>query len=59
MVALTFEDANNNINTGSGVLISTNTVLTAAHNLFNKKLNAENKDFKIYIGANGIGDEYY
>lgn len=58
MVALTFLDAKKKMNTGSGVLISRNVVLTTAQNIFNKELNAENTDFKIYIGADGVAEEY-
>ena len=59
MAAITFLDANNNINTGSGVLISRNIVLTAAQNIFNKELNAENTNFKIYLRAKGEAEEYH
>lgn len=44
--------------TGSGVLISKDTVLTAAQNIFDKGLQTEYTDFKIYIGANGVAQEY-
>lgn len=58
-VALTFLDANKNINTGSGVLISKNAILTAAQNIYNKELNAENTNFRIYIDVNGVVEEYH
>jgi V8-like Glu-specific endopeptidase len=38
---------------GSGVLISKNLVLTAAHNIYDKDYNFEYSDFKVYLGANG------
>lgn len=59
MVALTFLDANKKFNSGSGVLISRDTVLTAAQNIFNRELKAENTDFKIYVGASGVAEEYH
>lgn len=49
MVALTFLDTNKKAKTGSGVLLSRDIVLTAAQNIFNRELNAENTDFKIYV----------
>ena len=47
------------IKAGSGVLISRDTVLTAAHNIFDPICNAENSGFKFYLGANGVGEEYH
>lgn len=52
-------DANKKFNSGSGVLISRDTVLTAAQNIFNRELKAENTDFKIYVGASGVAEEYH
>lgn len=41
------------------MLISKDAVLTAAHNIFEKRYNSENTDFKFYLGADGVGEEYY
>ncbi len=44
---------------GSGVLISKNLVLTAAHNIFDhdyKEL--KTKEFKFYMGAYGLVDKF-
>ena len=41
------------------MLLSKDTVLTAAHNIFDKKYMSENSDFKLYIGANGLAFEYH
>jgi V8-like Glu-specific endopeptidase len=44
---------------GSGVLISRDLVLTAAHNLYDKDVGQENEVFKFYIGASGTAEKYY
>ena len=59
MVALTFLNAHKAISAGSGVLVSRDIILTAAHNIFDKELKSENTNFKIYIGANGTAEEYH
>ena len=43
----------------SGVLISKGTLLTVAHNIFAIELQAENSNFKFYLGANGVAEEYH
>jgi V8-like Glu-specific endopeptidase len=44
---------------GSGVLISRDLVLTAAHNLYDKEQKKENDDFKFYLGAQDTVEKYY
>jgi V8-like Glu-specific endopeptidase len=44
---------------GSGVLISRDLILTAAHNLYDKDLRKENEEFKFYLGACGTAEKYY
>jgi hypothetical protein len=44
---------------GSGVLISRDLVLTAAHNLYDKDVGKKNEVFKFYIGASGTAEKYY
>ena len=44
---------------GSGVLISKNIVLTAAHNIYNRVQGYENTAFKVYFGADGTAKQYY
>lgn len=58
-MALTFLDKYKRIKAGSGVLISKDLVLTAAHNIFDPICYSENSSFKIYIGANGVGEIYH
>jgi V8-like Glu-specific endopeptidase len=41
------------------VLISKNILLTAAHNIYDKKYNCENSNFKFYVGAFGVTDIFY
>lgn len=57
--ALTFLSRHRIPGSGSGVLISEDTILTAAHNIFDRKLKADNIGFKFYIGADGEAEEYY
>ena len=52
--ALIFLNTDGQMGFGSAVLISENLVLTAAHNVFNRKLKAENGDFRFYIGVEGV-----
>ena len=59
MVALTFLNANKASHAGSGVLVSKDIILTAAHNIFDKKKMTEHTDFKVYIGACGTAEEYH
>lgn len=35
-------------------MISSNLIITAAHNVYNKTDKADNKNFKFYQAANGI-----
>lgn len=44
---------------GSAALISEDTILTAAHNLYDKKMRSLNSQFKFYIGADGVAERYY
>jgi V8-like Glu-specific endopeptidase len=44
---------------GSGVLISRDLILTAAHNFYDKDLRKENGGFKFYLGACGTAEKYY
>lgn len=44
---------------GSVTLISNNLILTCAHNLYDKLRNSENSDFKFYIGADGVAEEFH
>jgi V8-like Glu-specific endopeptidase len=48
IVALTFLTPYKQYAVGTGFLISANLVLTAAHNLYEKRYNLENEDFKLY-----------
>ena len=59
MVALTFLNVHKKLGAGSGVLISRDIILTAAHNLYEKRLKCRNSDFKVYVGANGEAEEYH
>jgi V8-like Glu-specific endopeptidase len=51
--ALIFYIKNKGPGCGSGVIVSKNLVLTAAHNIYDKDYDCENTDFKFYLGANG------
>ena len=45
---------------GSGILLSKNIVLTAALNCFDKKINSEHTNFKIYFGEkDGMTSKYF
>jgi V8-like Glu-specific endopeptidase len=57
--ALTFRDRYNRFLAGTATLISPNTILTAAHNVYDKKYSEYSKDFKSYLGACGEVEEYY
>ena len=57
--ALTFLNLHKQLQAGSGVLISRDIVLTAAHNPYAKNLKYENKGYKFYLGADGVAEEYY
>jgi V8-like Glu-specific endopeptidase len=59
MVALTFLDGMRRPCVGSGVLISPNLVLTAAHNVYDKEYKCEHDCFKVYQGADGVTEKYY
>ena len=48
-----------NMGNGTGTLISSNIVLTTAHNLYNRNTGEFYYDFKFYPGANGVLEEYY
>lgn len=54
MVAITFMNKYKQSLAGSGVLLTKNMVLTAAHNIYDKSYNQENTDFRFYVGVNGI-----
>lgn len=56
---MVFRTKYNETKAGSGVLISRDTILTAAHNIYERSLPAENKNFKFYIGADGVAEEYH
>jgi V8-like Glu-specific endopeptidase len=43
---------------GSGVLISRDLILTAAHNFYDIKEGKENEDFKFYLGAHDTAEKY-
>ena len=49
----------NGFGKGTGMLISPNLVLTAAHNLYNSTTGEEHTDFKFYPGQNGTLTKYY
>jgi V8-like Glu-specific endopeptidase len=51
--ALTFFNKKKQPGCGSGVLISNNLVLTAAHNIYDKAYECENTGFRFYVGAHG------
>jgi V8-like Glu-specific endopeptidase len=58
----TFSNVNKDSSAGSGVLISKNLVLTAAHNLYDKKSQQElnKKTYKFYYEAkDGIATRFY
>ena len=57
--ALTFINKYKQPRAGSGVLITRDTLLTAAHNIFDRQENWENEDFKFYIGADGVAEDYH
>lgn len=57
--AITFLNKYKKFATGSGVLISRNIILTAAHNFYDKQRLSENTDFKFYLGADGKAEEYH
>ena len=57
--ALTFLNRNKQFKAGSGVLISRDTILTAAHNIFDQMCRVENSGFKFYLGADGVAEEYH
>lgn len=57
--AITFLNKDKKRVAGSGVLTSKDTLLTAASNIFDKENQAENTDFKIYVGEDGVGEEFY
>ena len=58
--ALTFRSRKeDNLGNGTGTLISSNIVLTAAHNIYNRNTGEMYFDFKFYPGANGVLDEHY
>jgi V8-like Glu-specific endopeptidase len=59
MVALTFVNGMRKLCVGSGVLISPNLVLTAAHNVYDKNYQSEHDNFKVYQGADGVAKKYY
>lgn len=43
---------------GTGVLISKDLLLTAAHNIYNNILQTENTEFRFYLGSNGVEYNY-
>jgi V8-like Glu-specific endopeptidase len=57
--AITFLTKKKRFAVGSGILISKNIVLTAAHNIYDKDYNCENSDFRFYVGANGETNIFY
>jgi V8-like Glu-specific endopeptidase len=57
--ALCFQTHNKKLAAGSGLLISKDLILTAAHNIFDKEVGMEHDGFKFYLGANGIAEKYY
>lgn len=44
---------------GTGFLISSDIILTAAHNLYSQKTRYEHTDFKLYLGADGVAEHYH
>jgi V8-like Glu-specific endopeptidase len=61
--AFTFTNSSKFPCAGSGVLVSRNLILTAAHNLYDKKTNQElnKKSYRFYLQAeaDGIAKRYY
>ena len=58
-MALTFLTPLKQYAVGTGFLISANLILTAAHNLYDKRYNLENDDFKLYCEVKGEIEEFY
>ena len=59
IAALTFIDGKKQPTAGSGVFISRNLMLTAAHNLYDRREHTENKIFKFYCGASGVAEKSF
>jgi V8-like Glu-specific endopeptidase len=57
--ALTFEVSKGQVGKGSAILISSNLILTVAHNIYDRKYQTSHTKFKFYLGACGIVDKYY
>ena len=51
--ALQFTDVGDVAGIGTGCLISPNIVLTAAHNIYNSRMRAYNKNFLFYLAVYG------
>lgn len=51
--ALIFLTGHHQRGVGSGILISQDTVLTVAHNIYNRYIKQKNKQFRFYLGAHG------
>jgi V8-like Glu-specific endopeptidase len=59
IVAITFLTHHKQLGVGSGILISSNLVLTVAHNFYDKNYNSENEHFKIYCEVKGEVENFY
>jgi V8-like Glu-specific endopeptidase len=57
--ALTFQVQKGQFGTGTAVLISKNLILTAAHNVYDRKYQIFHTKFKFYLAACGVVEDYY
>lgn len=56
---ITYLDKDQQIQYGTGFMIASDIVITAAHNLYDKDYDFQYTDFKFYLGISGPAENYY
>lgn len=59
LVTITYFNKDKKLKVGYGVIISRDTILTAAHHIYDRKAGCEYEDFKIYFEKDGDATKEY